>query len=147
MVKPKKDLQASAIWRSAVVEEEDVDDSFGGNLFDAPNDSTFNMNIHYDHDNKKIKKVFEEEYQDSSSMTKIDSQLSYTFRRNYQFLQNVFSIDTIVKPLPPTMAENVSRNLSFFNRIFTQFTDPDGIANAQKSLGLGREDRKRRQIP
>lgn len=38
-----------------------------------------------------------------------------------QFLQNVFSIDTIVKPLPPTMAYNVSRNLSFFTRIFTQF--------------------------
>lgn len=38
-----------------------------------------------------------------------------------QFLQSVFSIDTIVKPLPPAMAYNVSRNLSFFTRIFTQF--------------------------
>lgn len=38
-----------------------------------------------------------------------------------QFLQRVFSIDTVVKPLPPAMAYNVSRNLSFFTRIFTQF--------------------------
>ena len=38
-----------------------------------------------------------------------------------QFLQRVFSIDTVVKPLPPVMAYNVSRNLSFFTRIFTQF--------------------------
>lgn len=33
----------------------------------------------------------------------------------------MFSIDTVVKPLPPAMAYNVSRNLSFFTRIFTQF--------------------------
>ena len=38
-----------------------------------------------------------------------------------QFLQRVFSIDTIVKPLPPAMAYNASRNLHFFTRIFTQF--------------------------
>lgn len=38
-----------------------------------------------------------------------------------QFLQRVFSVDTIVKPLPPAMAYNVSRNLHFFLRIFTQF--------------------------
>ena len=38
-----------------------------------------------------------------------------------QFLQWVFSIDTIVKPLLPTMAYNVSRNLNFFMHIFTQF--------------------------
>ncbi|RVW77908.1 hypothetical protein CK203_054328 [Vitis vinifera] len=61
-----------------------------------------------------------------------------------QFLQRVFSIDTIVKPLPPAMAYNVSRNLSFFTRIFTQFFDPEGIANAQKSLGLGQEEKVRR---
>ena len=96
-----------------------------------------------------------------------------------QFLQRVFSIDTIVKPLPYSMQYNVSRNLSFFTRIFTQFygkfeyhadklkrsnqlnnikqvifiylfwlkcgllADPQGIANAQKSLGLGQEDRVR----
>lgn len=77
MVKPKKDLQASAIWRSAI--EEDEYDSSYGNLFDAPNPSNFAMNIHDDHNNK----FYEEDYQDSS-ITKFDSQLSYTFRRNYQ---------------------------------------------------------------
>lgn len=85
----------------------------------------------------------------------------------------MFTVDTLVKPLPPTMAYNVSRNLSFFSRIFTQFfgetfsqsvfffhvidrrtsdqhlvfywcADPEGIANAQKSLGLGQEDKARR---
>ncbi|KAM3729457.1 hypothetical protein ACB098_12G013600 [Castanea mollissima] len=60
------------------------------------------------------------------------------------FLQRVFSIDTIVKPLPPAMAYNVSRNLNFFTRIFTQFFDPKGIANAQKSLGIGQEEKARR---
>ena len=38
-----------------------------------------------------------------------------------QFLQRVFGIDTIVKPLPPAMANNVSHKLDFFTRIFTQF--------------------------
>ncbi|KAA3453682.1 Zinc finger and BTB domain-containing protein 11 isoform 2 [Gossypium australe] len=63
---------------------------------------------------------------------------------DFVFLQRVFSIDTVVKPLPPAMAYNVSRNLSFFTRIFTQFFDPEGIANAQKSLGLGQEEKARR---
>ncbi|KAK4570782.1 hypothetical protein RGQ29_029576 [Quercus rubra] len=70
--------------------------------------------------------------------------LRYSFQRNYQFLQRVFSIDTIVKPLPPAMAYNVSRNLNFFTCIFTQFFDPEGIAKAQKSLGIGQEEKARR---
>ncbi|CAA7404583.1 unnamed protein product [Spirodela intermedia] len=74
----------------------------------------------------------------------IDPELRYSFQRNFQFIQRVFSIDTIVKPLPPAMAYNVSRNLSFFTRIFTQFFDPEGIADAQKSLGLGQEQKVRR---
>ncbi|CAA6667771.1 unnamed protein product [Spirodela intermedia] len=72
------------------------------------------------------------------------AELRYSFQRNFQFIQRVFSIDTIVKPLPPAMAYNVSRNLSFFTRIFTQFFDPEGIADAQKSLGLGQEQKVRR---
>nr|CAD1838900.1 unnamed protein product [Ananas comosus var. bracteatus] len=59
-------------------------------------------------------------------------------------LPGFFSIDTVVKPLPPAMAYNVSRNLHFFLRIFTQFWDPEGIAGAQKSLGLGQEEKGRR---
>uniref|UniRef100_A0A2P2J572 Uncharacterized protein MANES_02G195900 n=1 Tax=Rhizophora mucronata TaxID=61149 RepID=A0A2P2J572_RHIMU len=74
----------------------------------------------------------------------IDPELRYSFQRNFQFLRRVFSIDTIVKPLPPAMAYNASRNLSFFTRIFTQFFDPEGIANAQRSLGLGQEEKDRR---
>lgn len=81
---------------------------------------------------------------DDDDSLEIDPQLRYSFNRNYQFLQSVFTIDTLVKPLPPSMAFNVSRNLSFFTRIFTQFFDPEGIANAQKSLGLGQEEKARR---
>ncbi|RLN04775.1 hypothetical protein C2845_PM13G00990 [Panicum miliaceum] len=60
------------------------------------------------------------------------------------FLKRVFSVDTLVKPLPPVMAYSVSRNVNFFFRIFTQFWDEEGIANAQKSLGLGNDDGSRR---
>ncbi|KAF9591319.1 hypothetical protein IFM89_003942, partial [Coptis chinensis] len=67
--------------------------------------------------------------------------------RSAQFLR-VFTIDTLVKPLPPVMAYNVSRNLSFFTSIFTQFfvscfADEKGIANGHKSLGLGQEEKVR----
>ncbi|KAJ8759676.1 hypothetical protein K2173_009766 [Erythroxylum novogranatense] len=78
---------------------------------------------------------------DGEDALEIDPELRYSFQRNFQFLQRVFSIDTIVKPLPPAMAYNVSRNLSFFTRIFTQFFDPEGIANVQKLLGLGQEEK------
>ncbi|XP_042483383.1 uncharacterized protein LOC122063744 isoform X1 [Macadamia integrifolia] len=82
--------------------------------------------------------------EDDESLSELDPELRYSFQRNFQFLQRVFSIDTVVKPLPPAMAYNVSRNLSFFTRIFTQFFDPEGISNAQKSLGLGQEEKVRR---
>ncbi|ERM99653.1 hypothetical protein AMTRI_Chr11g101430 [Amborella trichopoda] len=81
--------------------------------------------------------------QDKDSLTEIDPELRYSFQRNFNFLRRVFSIDTVVKPLPPTLAYNVSRNLSFFTRIFTQFLDPKGISDAQKSLGLGQEQKVR----
>ncbi|KAF7836448.1 Thymidylate synthase [Senna tora] len=90
---------------------------------------------------KKSKHLNDDDDDDS---LEIDPELRYSFQRNFQFLQRVFSIDTVVKPLPPAMAYNVSRNLSFFTRIFTQFFDPEGIANAQKSLGIGQEEKMRR---
>ncbi|KAJ1266907.1 hypothetical protein BS78_07G016100 [Paspalum vaginatum] len=74
----------------------------------------------------------------------IDPELRYSFQRNSRFLKRVFSVDTLVKPLPPVMAYSVSRNVNFFFRIFTQFWDEEGIANAQKSLGLGNDDGSRR---
>uniref|UniRef100_A0A7N0VI17 Uncharacterized protein n=1 Tax=Kalanchoe fedtschenkoi TaxID=63787 RepID=A0A7N0VI17_KALFE len=81
---------------------------------------------------------------DDASLSEIDPELRYSFQRNYQFIQRVFSIDIIVKPLLPAMAYNVSRNLSFFTRIFTKFFDPEGIANSQKSLDVGQEEKVRR---
>nr|POE58295.1 hypothetical protein CFP56_05240 [Quercus suber] len=58
--------------------------------------------------------MFKRKPQKSSKTTTIDDSL-------VEFLQRVFGIDTIVKPLPPALAYNVSRNLNFFTRIFTQF--------------------------
>lgn len=74
----------------------------------------------------------------------IDPELRYSFQRNSRFLRRVFSVDTLVKPLPPVMAYSVSRNVNFFFKIFTQFWDEEGIANAQRSLGLGNDDGSRR---
>uniref|UniRef100_A0A804PG53 GB1/RHD3-type G domain-containing protein n=1 Tax=Zea mays TaxID=4577 RepID=A0A804PG53_MAIZE len=51
----------------------------------------------------------------------IDPELRYSFQRNNRFLKRVFSVDALVKPLPPVMAYSVSRNINFFFRIFTQF--------------------------
>ena len=38
-----------------------------------------------------------------------------------QFLQQVFSIDTIMKPPPPSMTYDASHNLNFITCICTQF--------------------------
>ncbi|KAK1372811.1 Zinc finger and BTB domain-containing protein [Heracleum sosnowskyi] len=133
MAKTKKELLTSAPWRGKEEAEHKFKDA---KLKATRNQSGSTMHLH------RKKNNTEETYEDDS-ITEIDPQLRYSFQRNYQFLQSVFSIDTIVKPLPPAMAYNVSRNLSFFTRIFTQFFDPEGISNAQKSLGLGQEDKVR----
>lgn len=73
----------------------------------------------------------------------VDPRLKYTFRKNFQFLKRVFSVDTLLMPLPTELSRNVARNLGFFTRIFTQFFDPKGIQDAQKSMGIGRESRIR----
>ncbi|KAG6703143.1 hypothetical protein I3842_07G069700 [Carya illinoinensis] len=65
------------------------------------------------------------------------SRLTPSSVTSFSFLQPV------VKPLPPTMAYNISRNLSFFTPIFMQFFDPEGIGKAQKSLGMGQEEKAR----
>ncbi|KAI5072861.1 hypothetical protein GOP47_0012967 [Adiantum capillus-veneris] len=73
----------------------------------------------------------------------VDPRLKYTFRKNFQFLKKVFTVDTMLMPLPTELSRNVARNLGFFTRIFTQFFDPKGIQDAQKSMGIGRESRIR----
>ncbi|KAB2594582.1 hypothetical protein D8674_012729 [Pyrus ussuriensis x Pyrus communis] len=136
MSKSKKQLMSSAPWR---VEQEAEDEFPEGKLkVTSQPGSTPTMHV----PRKKTKRSQDQDDQDS--LTEIDPELRYSFQRNFQFLQRVFSIDTVVKPLPPAMAYNVSRNLNFFTRIFTQFFDPEGIANAQKSLGLGQEEKVRK---
>ncbi|KAM5573940.1 hypothetical protein ABKV19_013454 [Rosa sericea] len=138
MSKAKKELMASAPWRVQEEEEEFGDAKLKVTRQQAGAESTMHV------PRKKTKRAQDLQDDDDDSLTEIDPELRYSFHRNYQFLQRVFSIDTIVKPLPASMAYNVSRNLNFFTRIFTQFFDPEGIANAQKSLGIGQEEKARR---
>ncbi|KAK2971909.1 hypothetical protein RJ640_011690 [Escallonia rubra] len=133
----KKDLLASAPWRG----KESQADKFKDAELKVTSQPGTTPTMHVP---RKKSVSTHTHADDDDSLTEIDPELRYSFQRNYQFLQRVFSIDTIVKPLPPMMAYNVSRNLSFFARIFTQFFDPEGISNAQKSLGLGQEEKVRR---
>ncbi|KAL2538925.1 hypothetical protein Fot_20316 [Forsythia ovata] len=136
MGKVKKDLLASAPWRVGPQEEDN--EKFKDGKFKVTNQPGTTPMMHV-----PGKKKSKNDDVGDKSLTEIDPELRYSFQRNFQFLQHVFSIDTVVKPLPPAMAYNVSRNLNFFTRIFTQFFDPEGIANAQKSLGLGQEEKVR----
>ncbi|XP_073272020.1 uncharacterized protein [Primulina huaijiensis] len=144
MGKTKRELLKPAPWRDA---PEDGDNKF---------------------QDARLKVSSEPDGIGENSLSEIDLELRYSFQRNFQFpgalklykqlvdadvttklvknmfLQHVFSVDTVVKPLPPSVAYNVSRNLTFFTRIFTQFFDPDGIADAQKSLWLGQEEKVRK---
>ncbi|KAK9162040.1 hypothetical protein Syun_002942 [Stephania yunnanensis] len=133
----KKKLLSSAPWRGGGEEEETEAFKDAKLKVTSQPGSTPTMYV-------PAKKSSKHDHDSKDSMAEIDPELRYSFQRNFQFLQRVFSIDTIVKPLPPAMAYNVSRNLSFFTRIFTQFFDAQGISNAQKSLGLGQEEKVRR---
>ncbi|ONK73165.1 uncharacterized protein A4U43_C04F27950 [Asparagus officinalis] len=131
----KKDLLASAPWRGDDANSKSFED---GKLKVTNNPgSTPVMHV-------PKKRSVKSNADDGDSAVEIDPELRYSFQRNFAFLQRVFSVDTLVKPLPPAIGYNVSRNISFFTRIFTQFFDPEGIADAQKSLGLGQEERVRR---
>ncbi|XP_058090097.1 uncharacterized protein LOC131236728 [Magnolia sinica] len=130
----KKKLLSSAPWR-----DEEKSEKFEDAKLRATNQPGTTPTMHVPR-----KKSVSSKATDEDESIEIDPELRYSFQRNVQFLRRVFSIDTIVKPLPPAMAYNVSRNLSFFTRIFTQFFDPEGISNAQKSLGLGQEEKVRR---
>ncbi|KAF5192584.1 zinc finger/BTB domain protein [Thalictrum thalictroides] len=134
MAKKKKELVASAPWRG--LEEEDNSEKFSDANMKVVKQPGSEATMYVP--GKKSPKS-----NNNESLSEIDQEFKYSFKRNYQFLQRVFTMDTLVKPLPPIMAYNVSRNLSFFTSIFTQFFDPKGIQNAQKSLGLGQEEKVR----
>ncbi|XP_075648307.1 uncharacterized protein LOC142619125, partial [Castanea sativa] len=135
-----EEVESSAPWRG---EEEAAEEFQDAKLKVTKQQPRAESVIHVPRKKKDESKRHDHDHDDydDDSLVEIDPQLRYSFQRNYQFLQRVFSIDTIVKPLPPAMAYNVSRNLNFFTRIFTQFFDPKGIANAQKSLGIGQEEK------
>lgn len=139
MTKTKKDFLVSAPWRG---EELNKAEKFKDAKLKVTNQPGSTPTMHVPRKKSPSGSKYAEDVDDF--ITEIDPELRYSFQRNFKFLQRVFTIDTIVKPLPPAMAYNVSRNLSFFTRIFTQFFDPEGISNAQKSLGLGQEEKVRR---
>ncbi|EEF35978.1 uncharacterized protein LOC8263230 [Ricinus communis] len=138
MAKGKRELLSKAPWRGDDADEET--NKFKDAKLKVTNQPGSTPTMHVPR--KKNRNPADDD--DEDDLLELDPELRYSFQRNFQFLQRVFSIDTVVKPLPPAMQYNVSRNLSFFTRIFTQFFDPEGIANAQKSLGLGQEEKDRR---
>ncbi|XP_022728311.1 uncharacterized protein LOC111283904 [Durio zibethinus] len=138
MGKTKKELLSKAPWRG---DDQDNSSKFADAKLKVTSQPGSTPEMHVPRP-KSTDSRFDADNDDDS--LEIDPELRYSFQRNFQFLRRVFSIDTVVKPLPPAMAYNVTRNLSFFTRIFTQFFDPEGIANAQKSLGLGQEEKARR---
>ncbi|XP_043807544.1 uncharacterized protein LOC110609625 isoform X2 [Manihot esculenta] len=117
MAKGKKELLSKAPWRG---DDDGEADKFKDAKLKVTNQpgSTPTMHVPRKKNNKRGSDGADS---DSEDPLELDPELRYSFQRNFQFLQRVFSIDTVVKPLPPAMAYNVSRNLSFFTRIFTQF--------------------------
>ncbi|KAK4570790.1 hypothetical protein RGQ29_029583 [Quercus rubra] len=128
----KKKLMSSAPWRG---EEEATEEFQDAKLKVTKQQPGAESVMHVPRKKKDKSKRHDHDDYDDDSLVEIDPQLRYSFQ--------LFSIDTIVKPLPPAMAYNVSRNLNFFTHIFPQFFDPEGIANAQKSLGIGQEEKAR----
>ncbi|KAJ4850642.1 hypothetical protein Tsubulata_023977 [Turnera subulata] len=138
MARGKKELLSRAPWRGD--DDDDDTDKFADAKLKVTKESGSEAVMHVPKSKAnrfKDEDAFEEEFQ-------IDPTLRYSFQRNFQFLQRVFTVDTVVKHLPPGAAYTASRNFGFLTRIFTQFFDPEGIANAQKSLGIGQEDKFRR---
>ena len=56
-----------------------------------------------------------------------------------QFFKRVFSPQALFEPLPPALRMTLSRNFSFFTRIFTQFIDPHQQKEVRQAIpGLAR---------
>uniref|UniRef100_A0A453S2L2 Uncharacterized protein n=1 Tax=Aegilops tauschii subsp. strangulata TaxID=200361 RepID=A0A453S2L2_AEGTS len=118
MVRKRKELLSSAPWRTGEAEEDDEASRMSreGKVTVTSNPGetpTMNMPRSKRPDLDLAVDDFEED--------EIDPELRYSFQRNSRFLRRVFTVDTLVKPLPPVMAYSVSRNVNFFFKIFTQF--------------------------
>ncbi|KAJ3681424.1 hypothetical protein LUZ60_015913 [Juncus effusus] len=135
----KKELLSSAPWRGD--DEEDPADKFRDAKMKVTKNSPGEESVMH-----VPKKKNQSDADLDEDEPVIDPELRYSFQRNSQFLKRVFSVDTLVKPLPPAMGYNVSRNVNFFFRIFTQFWDEEGISNAQKSLYLAPRDEQERRV-
>ncbi|KAJ6762160.1 ZINC FINGER/BTB DOMAIN PROTEIN [Salix koriyanagi] len=110
MTKAKKELLSKAPWRG---EDDDESNKFKDAKLKVTSQPGSTPTMHVP---RKKNQRFDDEDDDDQAL-EIDPELRYSFQRNFQFIQRVFSIDTV---------------------------DPEGIANAQKSLGLGQEENTRR---
>eukprot|EP00271_Cylindrocystis_brebissonii_P010850 TRINITY_DN27289_c0_g1_i1.p1 TRINITY_DN27289_c0_g1~~TRINITY_DN27289_c0_g1_i1.p1 ORF type:complete len:145 (+),score=14.20 TRINITY_DN27289_c0_g1_i1:220-654(+) len=80
-----------------------------------------------------------------NAMFEFDPEIKAAFDKNFRFIRRVFSIETIVSPLPSSISRGIVRSVHSFTRIFTQFFDPSGVVGAQKALGLRENDLHRRR--
>ncbi|KAF9608551.1 hypothetical protein IFM89_009917 [Coptis chinensis] len=129
----KKKLLDSAPWR-VVVEEEDSSEMFKDakvKVTKEPGSSMATMHVP-----SKKSSISSKSSKDNQFIFELDPDMQYALQRNYEFLQRVFTVDTLVKHVPPKIADTVERNLRFFTRVFTQFFDDEGIGNAQMALGI-----------
>ncbi|KAL6961930.1 hypothetical protein U1Q18_036890 [Sarracenia purpurea var. burkii] len=101
----KKELLSSAPWRG---EDGGEADKFKDAKMKVTNQPGTTPTMYVPRKRSVSSKKSSDAADDDDSLSEIDPELRYSFQRNFQFLQRVFSIDTIVKPLPPAMAYNVS---------------------------------------
>ncbi|KAJ6762161.1 ZINC FINGER/BTB DOMAIN PROTEIN [Salix koriyanagi] len=107
MTKAKKELLSKAPWRG---EDDDESNKFKDAKLKVTSQPGSTPTMHVP---RKKNQRFDDEDDDDQAL-EIDPELRYSFQRNFQFIQRVFSIDTVVKPLPPAMAYNVSRKFELF---------------------------------
>ncbi|KAM1956810.1 hypothetical protein ACFX15_002377 [Malus domestica] len=94
MLKTKKQLMSSTPWMM----EEEAEAEFPERKLKVTSQPGLTPTMHVTR--KKTKRSQDQDNQDS--LTEINPELRYSFQRNFQFLQRMFSIDTVVKPLHST---------------------------------------------
>ncbi|KAM2580048.1 hypothetical protein TB1_002471 [Malus domestica] len=94
MSKMKKQLMSSAPWMM----EKEAEAEFPERKLKVTSQPGSTPTMHVIR--KKTKRSQDQDDQDS--LTKINPELRYSFQHNFQFLQRMFSIDTVVKPLHST---------------------------------------------
>ncbi|KAM1537443.1 hypothetical protein PS1_002374 [Malus domestica] len=120
MLKTKKQLMSSAPWRM----EEEAEAEFPKRKLKVTSQPGSTPTMHVTR--KKTKRSQDQDNQDS--FTEINPELRYSFQRNFQFLQRMFSIDTVVKPLHSTDGK-----LHFLSQLQVWKQEPSVLAVFQQN--------------